>query len=382
MANERIDPNTPKGKLITFIWTYLPYVLLIGFIVILFLLGGVIGDKKNKLEEEKKAALAQEKKPINAVLLNITPTAIRDRINLPGIIEAWTDLELLAKIGGSVEEVIVREGDMIKKGQILALIEETDYMIVRNAAQAAHNLAKANCSRSETLYDKGLIPTAELDVAKTEMETTKSALNDAELNLARCTIKAPMAGVIERLDAKVGLLLAVSDPIAKILEVDRVKAVIGIPESDVAAVRNLSEVEVTLQALGSRRVTGTKHFLSSSSESVARLYQLELALDNKDHSILPGMFVRAEVVKQMVPKTVSVPVYSVVTRNDEQYVFVAEAGKAMKRPVSLGIMEGWRVQLTKGVNFDEQVLVEGHRDVESGDAIKVIRVIDNQGDLP
>ena len=382
MAHKRIDPNTPQGKLITFIWTCLPYALLIGFIIILFLLGGVIGEKKNKLEEEKKAALAQEKKPINAILLTLHPTAIRDRINLPGIIEAWTDLELLAKINGSVEEVLVREGDMVQQGQILARLEETDYVLVRNAAQAAHNLAMANCRRSETLHEKGLLPTAELDVAKTELETTKSALSDAELNLARCTIKAPITGVIERLDAKVGLLLAVSDPIAKILEVDRVKAVIGIPESDVAAVGNLDEVDVTLQALGDRRVTGKKHFLSTSSQSVARLYQLELALDNTDHSILPGMFVRAELVKRMVQKTVSVPVYSVVTRNDEQYVFIAEDGKAVKKSVSLGIMEGWRVQLTEGVNFGEQILVEGHRDVESGDTIKVIRVIDDQSELP
>lgn len=83
----------------------------------------------------------------------------------------------------------------------------------------------------------------------------------------------------------------------------------------------------------------------------------------------------------MATDTISVPLYSVVTRNDEQYVFIAQEGKAIKRQVSLGIMEGWRVQITKGVTIGEQILVEGHRDVENGDTIKVIRVIDNPGEL-
>lgn len=368
--------------MITFIWTYLPYLLLVGLVVIIFLLAAMIGTKKETLEAAKKAALAQDKKPINAILLNITPTTISDRLNLPGLIEAWTDLTLSAKVGGTIDNVLVRKGDQVSEGQVLAHIDERDYILRRNGAQASYNLALANYKRSRTLYDKGMTPTAELDLARTAMETSLASLEDAKLNLSRCTIKAPMNGVVEHLPAKVGLFLAVGDPIAKILKIDQVKAVIGIPESDVAAVRALDQVEITLQALENRTVKAKIHFLSSAPDNVARLYRLELALDNKDHAILPGMFVRAEVVKHRAQNAVSVPLYSVVARNDEQYVYVAQEGRAVKRQVTLGIMEGWRVQVSKGLAFGEQILVEGHRDVENNDAIKVIRVIDNPGVLP
>jgi membrane fusion protein (multidrug efflux system) len=191
-----------------------------------------------------------------------------------------------------------------------------------------------------------------------------------------------MAGVIERLDLKVGLYLNDADPMARILEVDRVKAVIGIPESDVTAVRKLDKVELSLQALGDRQVIRFKHFLDSSPDSAARLYRLELAVDNRDRAILPGMFVRADLVKEVAEKSIAVPLYSVVTRNDEKYLFVARENKAVKRPVTLGITEGWQVQVREGLDFGEQVIIEGHRDVEDGQPINVVRVIDDPGELP
>jgi len=94
------------------------------------------------------------------------------------------------------------------------------------------------------------------------------------------------------------------------------------------------------------------------------------------------MFVRADLVKEVAENSIAVPLYSVVTRNDEQYVFVARENKAVKRPVTLGIMEGWQVQVREGLDFGEQVIIEGHRDVEDGQPIKVVRVIDDPGELP
>jgi membrane fusion protein (multidrug efflux system) len=185
MEDDRTEPKTRRGKIVKFIWSYLPYLFLFIMIALIVMLGGMIDSKKTRLAEEKKAALTQERKPVNAVLLTVTPTVIRDRINLPGIIEPWTDLELLAKINGTVEEVLVREGDTLKKGQTIARIEDKDYRIVLNGAEAAYNLAVATLKRHTTLHAKGLIPTAELDVARTEMETTRAALEDARLNLSR-----------------------------------------------------------------------------------------------------------------------------------------------------------------------------------------------------
>ncbi|MHB1348904.1 MAG: efflux RND transporter periplasmic adaptor subunit [Desulfobulbaceae bacterium] len=377
MAQENKDhiPETRKEKALRFVWGNLPRLLLLGLLVLFVALIGRIGEEKARLAEEKAAAQAQGRKPVNAVLLELQPHPIRDAINLPGMIEPWTRLELLARVNGAINEVLVREGERVTAGQVLARIEEDDYRIALDAARAAHAHAKADFARKKAMLAKKTVPLAEVELSEAQLLTARAAMEDAELRLARCTITAPMAGVVRRLDAKVGLFLNIGDPVGELLELDRVKAVVGIPESDVAAVRAIDQVEVEIQALEGRRITGRKYFLAPSPENVARLYRLELELANGSGDLLPGMFLRAQVVKKVVADALAVPIYSVITRNNEQYVFVVRDGVVHRQPVQLGIMENWLIQVVEGLKPGDLLVVEGHREVEEGQPVNVLKVL-------
>lgn len=374
---QKPEPTTARAKAVYFIWSILPRLVLVGMLVIIIVLFMTISKKKDSIAADKAAAVSKERPPINSVIYPLELSAIRDRINLPGTIEPWKSLELLARIDGFVTEVLVEEGDEVEKGQILARIDDDDYEIASQRATAAYTLAKANYERDKKVYDKGVIPKAQLDTTKTAMLTAKADLDDAKLRLSRCTIKAPINGIIRRLDAEEGLLLSIADPVAQILKIDKVKAIIGIPESDVSAVRNLEEIDVTIQALDNRVITAKKHFLSSSPQTTARLYTMELEIDNTTRDILPGMFIRADIVKQEITDTITIPFYSVITRNDEQFVFIEKDGVAQKRDIKLGIMENWMVQIISGLKVGERLVIEGHRDIENGQKIKVVKVITN-----
>lgn len=317
MQPDEINPQTRRGRIVKLVMVNLPRLLLLTLAVMIIVLSVVVKKKNAQLTAEKAAALSKERPSVNAVLLEVAPGAIHDRINLPGEIEPWTRLELMAKIRGTVDQVLVIEGRQVKQGGALARIEEADYRIALDAAEANHDLARVTIARIRRLFEQDIIPVVELDKAENELRTAKAAMDDAALNLSRCTVIAPMSGVIRRLDLKKGLMLSVGDPMAELLKIDQVKAVIGIPESDVAAVRDLDTVEFTIQALGDRKVTGRKFFLSSSPENQARLYRLELAVDNAGGEILPGMFLRADIVKKTVEDVLAVPLYAVLTRNDD-----------------------------------------------------------------
>ncbi len=370
-----------KDGLIFFFWKNMPRFILVFLLLTIIVLTFMVSAKSGRLLAAKESAIAKERPPVNIVTLTVQPKKIQDRINLPGSIEAWTDLTLLAKIDGTIEELMVREGDRIKKGDVVAVIEEADYKIAFQRAKAAYNLAKDEFNRDRSIYAKGVIPAAEFDTKKTAMETAKADLEKAELQLSRCKITSPMNGIVRHLDAKIGLQLAKGDSIGKIIEMDRVKAVIGIPESDVSAVRKLSEVNVVVQALEDKAFLGKKYFLSPSPESAARLYNLELAIDNQDNEILPGMFLRANIIKKTVENAVVIPFYSVISRNDEQYVFVEKDNVVEKRTVELGIMEQWMVEVQSGVLAGEKLVLEGHRDVEDGQSVKVVETFDKLEDM-
>ncbi|MEE4239846.1 MAG: efflux RND transporter periplasmic adaptor subunit [Desulfopila sp.] len=375
MDPQDIQPTTRRAKTVFYIWSTLPRLILLAMIVLIVVLAMGIMKKHDSIAADKAAGVIIERPPVNAVVYPLTPSTVRDKINLPGSIEPWNSLELTAKISGAIVEVPAKEGDEVKAGDILARIEEDDYRIALQRAEARYRLAKANFERDKAVFSKGVIPVAELEAKETNLLTARADLDNARLQLNRCTIKAPIDGVVRRLDVKVGLFLSVADPVGQLLQIDKVKAVVGIPESDIAAVRKIDTIDVSLQALNDMVVTGSKHFLSPAPDTTARLYKMELQLDNESRSILPGMFVRAEIVKRSVANAIAIPFYSVISRNDEQFVFVEEDGVAHKRPVKLGIMENWMVEVTSGLSPRDNLVIEGHRDMEEGREINVVKIL-------
>jgi len=374
-------PTTMRGKIVYFIWNNIPRFILLAMVVLIFILMGSIREQSKIIAANKAAAVSPEKPKINVITLTLSPTTITDRINLPGSIEPWTKLRLMSKLSGTVVAVLVKEGDHVKKGDILARIEATDYQIALDRSEAAYNLAKAEYKRDKTMYDKGVIATSALDTKKTRLQTAKADYENARLLLSRATVTSPMDGVIRSLNAKVGLQLSIGDPIAEILEIDRLKGVVGIPESDVSAVRTLDSVDIAIQALNNKKVTAKKYFLSPSPENIARLYNLELEISNSDGNILAGMFIRADIIKKQVDNILKIPFYSVISRNNEQYVYVEENGIAKKKDVTLGIMEKWMVQVTSGLQNGDKVIIEGHRDVENEQKVKIVKALTSTEEL-
>lgn len=338
-------------------------------------LAGTIKEEKAQMAAEKMKVIAAERPPANVVVMDLEPVTMEDRINLPGTIEPWEKLSVLAKIEGTVIEMKVTEGERVVKGQLIARLDPADYRIALNSAMADYDLVAAHQKRTARLYKQKIIPAAEMEEVEARVKTSKARLDKARLFLSRCEIKAPISGIVQRLEAKEGAFLNAFDPIAEILQINRVKAVIGIPESDVAMVRNIQEIQLKIQALNEKEVTGTFHFLASSPESEARLYRLELTIDNVDNHILPGMFFRAQIVKRVINDTISVPLFSVIKRNNMQFVYLEENGIARQTPVELGIMDNWHVQVRKGLSPGNRIVVEGHRNIDQGHKLNVVKTL-------
>jgi membrane fusion protein (multidrug efflux system) len=381
MVTKPHRPSTVRARVVYFFWNNLPRFILLAMIALIVVLIGSIKKESALIAANKAAATLQEKPPINAVTLTLSPTTIRDRINLPGSVEPWTRLQLMSKLKGTITDVLLHEGDRVRKGDILAHIESKDYEIALNRAKAAYKLAKSEYERDMSIYDKGVIPASALDTNKTNMQTTEADYENAKLLYSRTKVTSPMDGIIRRMDAKTGLQLSVGDPIAEILEIDRLKGVVGIPESDVPAVKKLDMVEITIQALDNKKISAKVHFLAPSPETIARLYNLELEIDNTEGEIFSGMFIRADIVKNTYLNVLAIPFYSVISRNDEQFVYIEENGVARKRHVRLGTMEKWMVQVIDGLSPGDKLIVEGHRDVENDQKVKVVQAITSPEEL-
>ena len=114
---------------------------------------------------------------------------------------------------------------------------------------------------------------------------------------------------------------------------------------------------------------------------MARLYDLELMVPNPDGRILPGMFARVELVKRVFNPALAIPLYGVITQGDERFVFIEKVGQARRRNIELGMLFGWEVQVTSGLAAGERVIVVGHRFLDSGQPVEVIKNVSNAQEI-
>lgn len=376
------ETNAPmKNRLLKRIWRTLPALFLILLIIVIVSLSSRIKNESERIREEKREALHKEQPPLNVVALEVNPMAIRDKLDLPAQVEPWIELNILAEVSGKIIRLLAAEGDHVNRDDLIALIDPRDYENELASVRAEYELAEKNLARTKDLFEAKLLTRARFDNDLSMVKKLEAAVKNAELRLERCSIRAPITGIINRLDAKEGLYLNVQDPVAVMLDISRVKVSVGIPESDVDSVRSLTHFDVTIEALEGRTVRGKKHFLSKSPESFAHLYKLEIEVPNAAGEILPGMFARVDIIKNEVPDSISVPLYSVINRVNETFVFIVNDSKAHVQMVETGILEGWKIQITKGLSRGDQVIVVGHRSVDEGQEVNVVRTVTDPEEL-
>lgn len=373
--------SSARGKFLRFIWGVIPWIMVALIVAFIVNMGGRIMEKRAALEEEKKAALKKEVPAVRVITLTLEPQRLVDAINLPAQVEPYEEVWVKSEVPGQVVDVRVKEGQMVKRGQVLMQLDDRDFRARLARIEANYRLARLNYDRTKALVKKNLAAPAELDEIEAQLKDLAAQRNEAALALTRTTIKTPLSSLLNDITAKRGDFIGVGDPVAQILEIDTVKVTVGVPESDVAAIFDLKEADVIIEALGTSRVKGEKIFLSRKPRTLARLFDLELKVPNPDGRILPGMFARVELVKHVYNQALAVPLYTIITQGDERFVFIEKDGRAEKRKVTLGTLIGWRVHITSGLKAGENVIAVGHRLLDDGQAVEVIKNVDNPNEI-
>jgi membrane fusion protein (multidrug efflux system) len=362
-----------EKKILKSLWGFFPWFVVLILVTFLVTMGLILLEKRTRLEESIKTAMKEQVPPVRVITLTLEPDVLADKINLPATVESFENLWVKTEVSGQVIRVPVKEGQAIEKGQVLVELDDRDYQLRLERIEANHKLATLDYQRTAELAKKKITAETELDKIEAQLKDLSAQLKEAQLALSRTKIRAPISGRLNEIEAKTGDWLGVDEPVAQILQLEVVKIRVGIPESDVAAVLDLDEADVIIEALGSRKVTGKKIFLSRQPSTLARLYDLELIVQNPDGRILPGMFARVELIKELFDEALVIPIYAVITQGDEHFVYIEKDNKAVKRLVHLGILTEWQIQVTSGLDPGDRVIVDGHRLLDNGQSVEVLR---------
>lgn len=333
--------------------------------------------------------------PVNVVVTVVEKAPLPDAILLPASVEAYKSVTVSAEVAGKIEWLGVEEGRRVEVGTAIARIDTSTLQADVDKAASAYRLAQSNFKRGERLFSEKAVSEDEFDRRKSQLEVAEALYASARIRFEKGGIAAPAAGILNRRYIELGEYVNVGDPIADIVQIDRVKVVIDVPEKEITYVEVgelfaiLSDVEIDGDAgapelpepfaslvakslpEGRKLSIGAVTYRSVVAAPATRTYRVEVTLANPDLALLPGRIVRAVLLRRIIADAISVPLRAVVPREGRAIVFVENGGRAREVEVELGITDGRNIQVLSGLEAGDMLVIEGQRQLRDGQAVAV-----------
>jgi len=314
-----------------------------------------------------------EKRLDQVKIWRIFPMPLTDTLKLPGTLEAYEDVDLATRMGGTIQWLGPREGDLLKAGEkILQLnIETLEAEVAR--ARANVELAQANFDRISSLYEKDVASKEEFDSNRTQLKVAQAALAQAEAHLEEGTLLAPMDGILDRRHVDQGEHIAQGQTVIKLVDISRVKVLVNVPEKDALYFKRGQKARVIVGDGGQEHeLTGEIEWVALTAESATRTYPLKIVVDNADRTLRPGMICRVELVRRQLEDAIAVPFFSIVEHESSKSVFVVkEDGRVEERPIRYGVFQNGLVEILDGLKPNDALVVVGQRNLVNGEQVTV-----------
>ena len=313
-------------------------------------------------------------KAVKVKTMTVQPTTTDGRQGYNGTIEELNGSLLSFASVGTLRSVSVSEGQMVKRGQLIATIDETSLQSAHEAALAAKEQAMDAEERMRLLHDAGSLPEIKWIEVQTQVRQAVSAEKMARKALTDTRLYAPFSGYIAEKQAEAGQSVAPGVPIVKLVRIDRVKVSISVPEEEIPQIRTGQLLHVTVPALDGRMFEAKVMEKGVTADALSRSYEVKAIIENPHHELLPGMI--AEVTTAVhsplaIHRNMTLPAEIIqIDADNKPFVWMVVDGKAQKTYVTLGQNIGDAVQIIDGLKIGDKVICEGQQKVSNGLEVK------------
>jgi membrane fusion protein, multidrug efflux system len=333
---------------------------------------------EQKSLKTQEAAVAQaradaEQRLPKVKVVEIMPVPLTDYLVLPGTVRPYDDIDLAAKTTGSVTWIGPKEGDRVEKGKKVLQVEVKSVQTRVTEARARYEQAVKDYNRMKKLYEEQIVSRSQLDAAQTTLETSKAALEAAGLTLDDGSLSSPISGTLNQLNVDKGEYINPGQVVMKIVNIDKVKVELPVPEKDILYFEEGQHVVLELEQRNgeTRTFTGVIEFVSLTADPTTRTYTVKVLVENPEHILRPGMIVRAQLVRRQLEAAIAVPFFCIIDREDGKAVFVVEDGVAHVRSIEYGIFQRGIVEIRSGLNVGDRLVIVGQRNLVDGVRVEV-----------
>jgi len=292
-------------------------------------------------------------------------------LQLRGTIAAQSRLRLGFKTGGILAALFVKEGDRVARGQLLARLDPAEAQAQLRAALALREKAKRDWARADRLVTEGALAASARDDAKTALEAAEAGLAVGQEALARMTLAAPAAGTVFQRLAEPGESIGAGNPVLLVDETGSLTVKVGVTDRDLRRLR-MGQEALLLPEDGAPAVKGRITSLAPTPDPADGLYATEIRPAIPVKGWQPGTLVGVRFDGAIQDPSLRVPLEALVHRQDRDWVFVVQEGRAKLAPVVAGRSEGREIVVKQGLTGGERVVTEGAYFLQDGQAVRVM----------
>lgn len=318
-----------------------------------------------------------EKEIIRPVkLLTIKASDVINIRRFPAELKASEEADLAFRVGGQLVSIHVSSGQRVKKGELLAELDPTDFQLSVELAKANQKLNASQFERIQTMHKQKAATLSQYDSAKANLDQSNNALEQAQNQLKYSKVYAPFSGVISSVATENFQYVAATQPLIHIQNVDQLEVEFQIPENLIVNIRSTAEnyrAPVSIDVAPEDLLFGTYKEHKTMADPNTQAYDVTLHLireNDSNHTFLPGMTANVDIDLNQLTRTEQhfiIPVSAVMRYEDTSnggsknvvWVYQEESGLVESREVTLGGLEGSHIEIVTGIDVGDQVVAAG-----------------------
>ncbi|WEK36995.1 MAG: efflux RND transporter periplasmic adaptor subunit [Candidatus Pseudobacter hemicellulosilyticus] len=336
------------------------------------LIAYVLSNNKKK-SQEKTQVVSQTNATVSVRVDTVSKAAPNTDVLANGIFAPSQELSFSAEKAGRVVNVLVKEGNAVRKGQVLATIRVDQLSVDMQSAEAAYQTALADKERYENAFRTGGVTQQQLDQAKLNLSNAKAKLDQSRINLGDASIRATIDGIVNERYIEPGSVVAAGTKLFDIVNVSTLKLNVTVNEGQVAGLSVGKGVKVAASVFPGKSFAGKVTFIAPKADASLN-FPVEIEISNNAaNQLKAGMYGTAFFdFPNQAPVTI-IPRTAFVGSVSSNQVFVVENGIARLKQVTPGRLFGDRVEVLEGLQDGNLVITSGQINLTDGTAVSIIK---------
>ncbi len=314
-------------------------------------------DAKNKLVE----------------IMEVQTSKFVSEITVEGIVNASGSTIATAKAPGTVTDILVKEGQTVQKGQILATLDRTALESSKRELEQQLSFANTIYEKQYRLWEKGIGTEVQYLTAKNQRDAIEKSLNTLNSNIDMYNIKSAISGTVESIDLKIGQVASPGMPYFKLLNLSNIKVKAEVSESYSGKINAGDSVRILFPDLN-QTVSGIVSFASKFIDPLNRTFKVEVSLP-KVNSIKPNMIAKLRILEYIKNDAIAIPANSIQSTELGTFVMLysTEEKSARKVNIIIGKTNMNSTEILGGLNPGDQLIVNGFQELADGQKVSIAK---------